>query len=264
MPMKWSGRSQPGVSPVEILRWEAVMLQSCQSKSSGVVEIQKTVDDYNGCKFFALYPELNILEADEIPSTCQAFAIWYIKAGQYAKDLNATMQAVENYFSSITSPNDGLDVVLMDVDDILSSDPHHTNLLMHRFEQFGCHDCVKEASHLKHLLIFRLYMKLRAGGWPLVLLSRRSLIQKNATVGHLISAGYSGWTSLIMRSDEELQMDTCQYFSTRRALMQRDGIRITGVISSRMDALTGPYLGKRIFKLPNALYYNFESTSISE
>lgn len=42
-------------------------------------------------------------------------------------------------------------------------------------------------------------MKLQASGWPLILLSRKSQRQQNATVGHLISAGYSGWTSLIMR-----------------------------------------------------------------
>jgi hypothetical protein len=40
--------------------------------------------------------------------------------------------------------------------------------------------------------------------------------------------------------------------------MQKDGFIIAGVISSRMDALTGPYLGKRIFKLPNAVYYNLD------
>lgn len=63
-------------------------------------------------------------------------------------------------------------------------------------------------------------------------------------------------------------MDMCEYFYTRRGVMQRDGFRITGVISSHMDALTGPYLGKRIFKLPNAMYASFdnqiESSSISE
>lgn len=42
-------------------------------------------------------------------------------------------------------------------------------------------------------------MKLRASGWPLILLSRKSGRQQNATVEYLISAGYSGWTSLIMR-----------------------------------------------------------------
>lgn len=68
-----------------------------------------------------------------------------------------------------------------------------------RFDQFGCSDCVEEAKHLKHLLILRLYMKLQASGWPLILLSRKSGRQQNATVEQLISAGYNGWASLIMR-----------------------------------------------------------------
>ncbi|KAE7996669.1 hypothetical protein FH972_001373 [Carpinus fangiana] len=244
-----------GVLLITLLIALTVMLQSCQSKSSGVVEIQKASDD---CKIFALYAELNSLEADEFPSICRAFASQHIRVGQYARDLNATMLVVENYFSSIMPLNNGLDVVLIDIDDILSSNPHHTNPLMHRFDQFGCSDCIEEAKHLKHLLIFRLYMKLQASGWPLILLSRKSRRQQNATVGHLISAGYSGWTSLIMRSDDEVHMDGCEYFSKRRAVMQKSGFHIAGVISSHMDALTGPYLGKRIFKLPNAIYYSLE------
>ncbi|XP_062154605.1 uncharacterized protein At2g39920 isoform X2 [Alnus glutinosa] len=221
-----------GVLLITLLIALTVMLQSCQ--------------------------KLNGLEADEFPSICRAFAIQYIRVGQYARDLNATMQVVENYFSSIMPLKNGLDVVLIDIDDILSSNPHHTNLLMHRFGQFDCSGCIEEAKHLKHLLIFRLYMKLQASGWPLILLSRKSWRQQNATVGHLISAGYSGWTSLIMRSDDEVHVDSCEYFSRRRAGMQKDGFIIAGVISSRMDALTGPYLGKRIFKLPNAVYYNLD------
>lgn len=78
-------------------------------------------------------------------------------------------------------------------------DLRQNDSVWYRFDQFGCSGCVEEAKHLKHLLIFRLYMKLQASGWPLILLSRKSWRQQNATVGHLISAGYSGWTSLIMR-----------------------------------------------------------------
>ena len=70
----------------------------------------------------------------------------------------------------------------------------------------------------------------------------------------------------LCRSDDEVHMDSREYFSRRRVVMQRDGLRITCVISSHFDALTGPYLGKQVFKLPNAVYYNFEhqfeSTSI--
>lgn len=121
-----------GVLLITLLIALTVMLQSCQSKSSGVVEIQKASDDYNDCKIFALYAELNSLEADEFPSICREFAIQYIRVGQYARDLNATLQVVESYFSSIMPLNNGLDVVLIDIDDILSSNPHYTNLFMHR------------------------------------------------------------------------------------------------------------------------------------
>ncbi|GLT93005.1 hypothetical protein SLE2022_108130 [Rubroshorea leprosula] len=62
-----------------------------------------------------------------------------------------------------------------------------------------------------------------------------------------------------MRSDDEMQMDTNEYFSRRRAVLQKEGFNVIGVISSHMDALTGSYLGKRIFKLPNPIYFKFEN-----
>lgn len=245
-----------GILLITLLIALSVMLQSCQSKSSGVPEIQKASDDYNNCKIFTFYVELNGLEANEFPSVCWASAVQYIREGQYARDLNASMEVVEKYFSGIIPLNRSLDVVLIDIDDILPSNPHHTSPLMHRFDQFGCSDCIEEAKHLKNLLILRLYAELQASGWPLILLSRNSGRQHNATAELLISAGYRGWTSLIMRSDDEMNVDSFEYFSRRRAEMQREGYRITGVISSRMDALTGPYLGKRVFKLPNAISYS--------
>lgn len=121
-----------GILLITLLIALTVMLQSCQSKSSGVVEVWKTSDDYNDCKAFALYAELNSLQADEFPSFCRISAIQYIRAGQYARDLNSTMWLVQNYFSSITPQNDGLDVVLVDIDDILTSNPHQTFLIMYR------------------------------------------------------------------------------------------------------------------------------------
>ena len=121
-----------GILLITLLIALTVMLQSCQSKSSGVVEVRKTSDDYNDCKAFALYAELNSLQADEFPSFCRISAIQYIRAGQYARDLNSTMWLVQNYFSSITPQNDGLDVVLVDIDDILTSNRHQTFLIMYR------------------------------------------------------------------------------------------------------------------------------------
>lgn len=55
-----------------------------------------------------------------------------------------------------------------------------------------------------------------------------------------------------------MQMDSHEFLSRRRAIIQKDGFRITGLISSQMDALMGQTLGKRAFKLPNPLYYDFQ------
>ena len=55
-----------------------------------------------------------------------------------------------------------------------------------------------------------------------------------------------------------MQMNTHEYFSRQRGVIQKEGFRITAVISGHMDALTGPSLGKRIFKLPNPMYYKFD------
>ena len=40
----------------------------------------------------------------------------YIKGGQYARDLDSTKSVIEDYFNSVRPSDDGLDVVLIDID----------------------------------------------------------------------------------------------------------------------------------------------------
>lgn len=55
-----------------------------------------------------------------------------------------------------------------------------------------------------------------------------------------------------------MQIDYEEFISRRRNMMQREGFRIKGVISSQMDTLR-PCLVDRIFKLPYPiLRYNME------
>lgn len=65
-----------------------------------------------------------------------------------------------------------------------------------------------------------------------------------------------------------MEIDSHEYFSRRRVAMQKEGFRISSIISSQMDALTGPSLGQCVFKLPSPLYYYFEhhreNTSVPE
>lgn len=122
-----------GVLFVTMVVTLAVMLQSCETRGKGVVEIEKASDSYQYCKIFALHGELNSLEAAEVPSVCRSLAIQYIKGGEYARDLNITMWMIESFFDTVSPSHDHLDVVLMDIDDILVLDPRYSN----RFAEFG-------------------------------------------------------------------------------------------------------------------------------
>lgn len=199
--------------------------------------------------------ELNSLEADSLPAICKDVAVKYIKEGQYMRDLNITLSMIESYFSSVAPLADGQGVVLMDIDDFLPSDSVNTDPLLLRFDHYSCNDCIQEAKLLKHIFLGKIYIKLQSGGWPLILISRKPEKLRNVTMENLISAGCGGWSSLLMRQDDEMNIDMGDYFSRRKAVLLAQGLRITAVISSRMDALAGPHLGKIVFKLPNPIYY---------
>ncbi|XP_042512414.1 uncharacterized protein At2g39920 [Macadamia integrifolia] len=235
----------------------AFMLQSCQSRSSGVIELLQTSDDYGYCKVFTLHAELNALEADEFPKVCKTLAIQYVKEGQYLRDLNLSMSVAESYLSSLAPENDGLDVVLIDLDDFFLSNPHN-HQLHNRLGQHDMNEWAEEAKHLKHMLVLGLYKKLQTRRWSLILITRKPEEQRNAVQESLIVAGYGGWSSLIMRSDSEMQMASWEYFSRKREHLQNQSFRIRSVISSQLDALTGPCLGKRNFKLANPIYYRLK------
>ena len=102
-----------------------VMLQSCQTKSSGALEMWNSVDDYRDCKIYALNAELNGLDARSVPSFCKDIAIKYIKQGEYMRDLETTSLLVENYLNDIKPLADFLDAVLMDIDDFVPLHSHY-------------------------------------------------------------------------------------------------------------------------------------------
>lgn len=210
-------------------------------------------DEYDYCKVFASHAELNRLGMDEFPTVCKAFAIQYIKGGQYHRHLQLTMQLAEQYFNTLMPNGNDLDVVLMDVDDIISANLlHASNLLQYHDMQ------TEEWKHPMHFFGLKLHKALRNSGWSLILFTRLPEKQRNATTDGLLSAGYRGWSSLIMRSDDELQMESWEYISRRRVELHNQGFRIASVISSQMDALTGPCLGKQNFKLLNPIFYMME------
>ncbi|VFQ80417.1 unnamed protein product [Cuscuta campestris] len=238
-----------GVSLVTLLVTLTVMLQSCQNKNSGPIEslLQAPESPYNPhyCLAFAMHIELNSLGSDSLPQICKDFAIQYIRDGQYAEDLNATFQLAVNFFNTVKPPEDGRSVVLMDVDDFLPED------LFEEQEQ-DCVDCTEDyAKYPKRVFVQNLYKKLVARGWKLVLVSRKPEKLRNATIEYLLALQCHGWSSLIMRKEHEMDMDTREYFFMQGKALQDAGFHVVAAISSRLDTLTCQSSDTRVFKLPN-------------
>ncbi|CAN1257139.1 Uncharacterized protein At2g39920 [Linum perenne] len=234
-----------GVLMVSLLILLTVMLQACESRSSGVVEMQTRNANYHYCKSYAMHAELNSLDSLELPPECRDLATHDNKVDEYERDLTSNLQVVEGYFDKVAPSEDGKDAVLIDAESILISSPHFSRSLSYSMRP----------NHSQQVRLVTLYKKLEARGWSLVLASRNSEKQRSATVDQLNSAGYSAWSSLILRSDDEMKLPTIEYFSRRRLALETEGFRITAIISRQMDALTGPCPGSRIFKLPNPEYY---------
>ncbi|PIN10151.1 Acid phosphatase [Handroanthus impetiginosus] len=208
---------------------------------------------YDYCRHLAFHAEMNSLSADVFPATiCKDINTWYVKEGQYRRDLNITVRIAEDFFSSVRKKNDSRDVVLMDADDFLTMKTFDTNRMIYRIKE-------DDADYLKHIFAMKLYLKLQSSRWPLILFTRKPEKLRNATVEHLTSMGCHGWSSLIMRKDNKMNFQ--EYLSRERSMLQRQGLRIIAVISSHMDALRGPFLGNHVFKLPNPIFRNHDDES---
>lgn len=214
-----------GVLMVTLLIAISTMLQSCENKNSGIIQVQQrlVVDDesLSYCRILSLHSNLNSLDEEELPLLCRDVALQRIKQGIYLRELNFTVQMVLTYFKNIQPMN--RDAVVMDIDDI--------NLIKQEVY-------IEEAKHQRSKLILELYSKLRSQGYSMVLLSR------NSTAEQLKSRGYSDWSGLIMREDARQKEELERHY------------RIVGVIGNHMDVLTGQWScqSKRLFKLPSLTY----------
>uniref|UniRef100_A0A1D1YSC9 Uncharacterized protein At2g39920 n=1 Tax=Anthurium amnicola TaxID=1678845 RepID=A0A1D1YSC9_9ARAE len=230
-----------GVLLLTLLIALIIMLQSCQNQNAGVLQQYRNNYMYDYCNIFAFHKQLNNLEAEEFPTACKPYVDSYVNGGQYLLELNISIQVSENYFSTVTP--DSFDVVLMDIDDILLTD------INDRSKPPKYRNESDAAQALAQEFVRRLYMRLQIGGWSLILFTRKPENQRNGVVENLIAAGCEGWSSLIMRSGNEVPMENWEFISSRRVALHNQGFIIASVISSRMDALTGPRMGKRNFKL---------------
>ncbi|KAK4783985.1 hypothetical protein SAY86_018353 [Trapa natans] len=238
-----------GILLVSLLIALTVMLQSCESKNAGIIEVKRSSNgDHDVCRIFELHAELNPHEEINYPSACRDLGLLYVREGQYEKDLNISIVIVEDHFTDIQPLGDDLDLILLDVDSMLFPSSSR------RTEQDDSAGYMNEANSLRERLILKLYLKLQASGWSMVLVTRGLERERNAITNRLVSAGFRNWYSLIMRFNDEEQMSSQEYFHRRIEYLRNTGFRVRGTISNQMDALTSSWSGGPVFKIPNPVY----------
>ncbi|KAG9453871.1 hypothetical protein H6P81_006775 [Aristolochia fimbriata] len=211
-----------GVSLITVMVALTVMLQSCQNKSAGLVQLEKANKDYTYCKVFVVQAEINGFGVDQFPESCKGHAIQYLEEGQYLRDLNLTIEMANDYFRGVKPRFDGLDVIMMDIDDIFASGLAHDNYeYQHRFNLGQLDKQADAVKHELHRALLALHMTLQADGWSLAFFTLKSEEERANIVRTLSSAGYGGWSSLIMRSDDERLIESWNYLSTRRGELHK-------------------------------------------
>ncbi|KAL3696581.1 hypothetical protein R1sor_010657 [Riccia sorocarpa] len=157
--------------------------------------------------------------------------LWHIymdnKGGWYG-DFGGAIQVASDYFKTIRVHGDGLDVVVMGIDETALS-----NMEFFRKHNYG---------NAKVGIFF---------------VSARSESQRDVTAENLIAAGYDqGWEGLILRQSHEDALTNKDFKSLHRAELERKGYRILFNIGDQWSDLEGPP-ENRGFKLSNPMYYRY-------
>ena len=79
--------------------------------------------------------------------------------------------------------------------------------------------------------------------------------QTAATARNLTTAGYKGWTRLILRNQSEIGMPTTVYKASERAKIVADGYHIILNMGDQWSDLNGDPKAEISVKLPNPFYY---------
>lgn len=160
--------------------------------------------------------------------------------------------------SNFALKGDGKDAWIFDIDDTLLSTVPYFKQHQYGGEKLNksCFEewmKTKKAPAVAHALDF--YNLIKGKGLKIFLISSRSEILRDATTDNLFSAGYYGWTGLVLRGFEDNGKNAQSFNTEQRKKLKDAGYRLWGIVGDHWSSLDGLPTAKRTFKLPNSLYY---------
>jgi acid phosphatase len=168
------------------------------------------------------------------------------------------VEAARTYLTTIEAGNDGLDLVVLDIDETaLSNMPYYVenHYGVDAWNETLWNGWVNNASAPALDAMLSLYTDLRAQNWSFAFITGRPESQREQTAQNLAAAGYSDWATLVLRAPEERSLTAVEYKSKYRRMLEEDGYRIRSSLGDQWSDLAGGDAGDRTFKLPNPMYY---------
>ena len=175
----------------------------------------------------------------------------YYESGGYDRELDEVIADAKQKFSKVEIKENS--VVIFDVDETALN-----NYGLAKQMDFGyVYDLNKKWNEeLKAPAIKQtqdLYLYLLNRGFKIIFLTGRNSNEYDVTYKNLIQTGYTVFDTLITQREDEQNLKTQQFKSTKRAELAAQGYEIVGNIGDQWTDLNGPYSGIQI-KIPNYLY----------
>ncbi|CAL4914243.1 unnamed protein product [Urochloa decumbens] len=194
-----------------------------------------------------------------VPAPCVGYVKGYMTRGQYLRDLAGVMEQASDYADQVAAgaDDDGLDAWVFDIDDTCLS-----NLPYYETKQFGAYDPLAFKAWASREAcpgippVLGLFTALLDKGFKVFLLSGRDEETLGpCTAGNLEAEGFSGYERLIMRTPEYRGQSSSVFKSAMRKQLVDEGYRIRGNVGDQWSDLQGDYVGDRVFKIPNPMYF---------
>ncbi len=175
----------------------------------------------------------------------------YYESGNYDEEMSEIIEKAKEKFSKVEIKNNS--AVLFDVDDTALSNYEISKRLDYGYDFKIIQEWVLSAKLPAIKQTKELYDFLKLRNIKLIFLTGRNFEEYDATYKNLISQGYTGFDSLIVRNKEQKKTKAQTFKSNVREALTKSGYKIIGTIGDQWTDLNGQFSGIQI-KLPNYLY----------
>ena len=187
---------------------------------------------------------------------------YYKCSGAYDRDFSQIIDQVISYVLKRAKAGGKLALVL-DIDETSLSNWAEINANDFGFVPHGSctlptgpcgDDAWEQLADATVLDTLRLFKVAKANNIAVFFVSGRREKFKDATGQNLRKAGYSDWTDLLLRPDDD--RSTVEYFktTTRREIEEQGGYTIIANVGDQYSDLRGGH-AEQVFKLPNPFYF---------